>query len=94
MILVSSLSHHATTECAPAVSDRIGVLPGLPAVGGKPVHLAFDGGRRTSEGGVLLLAEVERRLGITERLAQCIDDPRAPAAVRHSFAEMIRFAPC
>lgn len=73
------------------MSDRIGVLPGLPAVGGKPVHLAFDGGRLTSDGGVLLLAEVERRLGIAERLAQCIDDPRDPAAVRHSFAEMIRF---
>jgi hypothetical protein len=26
-------------------------LPGLPAVAGKPVHVGFDGGRLTSDGG-------------------------------------------
>src|ERR1019366_5704610 len=39
----------------------------------------------------VLLAEIERRLGLAERLAKCIDDPRDPAAVHHSIAEMIRF---
>ena len=53
-------------------------LPGLSPVSGKPVHLAFDGGRLTSDAGVLVLAEIERRLGIAERLAGCITDPRAP----------------
>ena len=50
-------------------------LPGLSPVAGKPVHLAFDGGRltpdqvrgRLSDAGVLVLAEVERRLGLAER---------------------------
>jgi hypothetical protein len=37
-------------------------LPGLPAVAGKPVHAGFDGGRLTSDGGILLLAAVEQRL--------------------------------
>jgi hypothetical protein len=69
MILVSSLSHHAAMECAPAMTDGSGLFSGLPAVGGKPVRLAFDGGRLTSDAGVLLLAEVERRLGIAEGLA-------------------------
>jgi hypothetical protein len=91
MILVSSLSHHEATECAPAMADRNGVLPGLPPVGGKPVHVAFDAGRLTSDGGVLMLAAVERQFGIAERLARCIEDPREPAAVRHSIAEMIRY---
>jgi hypothetical protein len=91
MILVSSLSHHAATEFAPAMDDGNGVFSGLPAVGGKPVRLAFDAGRLTSDAGVLLLAEIERRLGIAERLASCIEDPRDPVAVRHSLAEMIRF---
>jgi hypothetical protein len=36
------------------------------AVAGKPVHVGFDGGRLTSDGGILLLAAVEQRL---ERLA-------------------------
>jgi hypothetical protein len=40
---------------------------------------------------VLVLAEIERRLGVAERLARCIEDPRAPARVRHGLAEMIHF---
>jgi len=39
----------------------------------------------------LLLAQVERRLEIAERLARCIEDPRAPDQIRHEVAEMIRF---
>jgi DDE family transposase len=66
-------------------------LLGLSPVGGKPVHVAFDGGRLTSDAGVLVLAEIERRLGLAERLARCIEDPRAPERVRHGLAEMIRF---
>jgi hypothetical protein len=66
-------------------------LPGLLPVAGKPVHIAFDGGRLTSDGGILILAEIERRLGIAERLARCLEDPRAPARVTHQLAEMIRF---
>ena len=67
-------------------------LPGLSPVGGKPVLIAFDGGRLTSDAGVLVLAEIERKLGVAERLARCIEDPRDPQRVSHSFlAEMIRF---
>ena len=40
---------------------------------------------------MLVLAEIERRLGVADRLARCIEDPRAPERVRHSLAEMIRF---
>ena len=56
-------------------------VPRWPAVAGKAVEIAFDGGRMTSDAGVVLLAAVERRLGIAERLAACIEDPRAPARV-------------
>ena len=66
-------------------------LPGLSPVAGKPVHVAFDGGRLTSDAGVLVLSEIERKLGVADRLARCIEDPRAPERVRHGLAEMIRF---
>jgi len=66
-------------------------LPGLSPVCGKPVVARFDGGQLSSDGGILLLAQVERRLGIAERLARCIEDPRAPDQIRHEVAEMIRF---
>ncbi len=67
------------------------VLPGLSPVAAKPVHAAFDGGRLTSDAGVLVLAEIERRLGIAERLARCLADPRDPERAHHTIAEMIRF---
>jgi Transposase DDE domain group 1 len=73
------------------MAENAPVLPGLSPVGGRPVHVTFDGGRLTSDAGVLILAEIERRLGIAERLARCIEDPRAPERVRHGLAEMIRF---
>ncbi|MBI0539837.1 IS1380 family transposase, partial [Roseomonas sp. KE2513] len=37
---------------------------GFPAVGRKKLSAAFDGGRLTSDGGVMLLAAAERRLGL------------------------------
>jgi hypothetical protein len=73
------------------MADDAPFLPGLSPVAGKPVHLAFDGGRLTSDAGVLVLAEIERKLQIAERLAGCIADPRAPHRVRHSLVEMIRY---
>jgi hypothetical protein len=42
---------------------------GFPATGRKKVTAAFDGGRLTSDGGVMLLAAAERRIGIADRLA-------------------------
>ncbi len=69
----------------------------FPAVGRKKVTAAFDGGRLTSDGGVMLLSLAERRLGIAERLARLIPDRRDPTRVIHSFADMIRariFAIC
>ena len=61
------------TEFAPAMEEGTGILPGLPAVAGKPVHVGFDGGRLTSDGGILLVAAIEQRLKIAERLAACLE---------------------
>ena len=71
--------------------DLTGTLPGLSAVEGKPVQVAFDGGVLSSNAGVLLLREVERRLGIAERLARCIPDGRAAERIEHTMVEMLRF---
>lgn len=62
----------------------------FPAVGRKKLIGAFDGGRITSDGGVMLLAAVERRIGIAETLAPLIADPRDPTRVRHSVADILR----
>jgi hypothetical protein len=33
------------------MAEGTGILPGLPAVAGKPVHIGFDGGLMTSDTG-------------------------------------------
>jgi Transposase DDE domain group 1 len=66
-------------------------LPGLSPVHGKAIVARFDGGRLSSEGGLLALREIERRLGLAERLAACLTDRRVPEKVRHRLAEIIRF---
>ena len=68
------------------MAEHTPFLPGLSPVLGKPVHVTVDGGRLTSDAGVLVLAEIERRLGLAERLARCIEEPRAPERVRHDVA--------
>jgi hypothetical protein len=71
--------------------DATPLLPGLSPVQGKAVVARFDGGRLSSEGGLLALREIERRLGVADRLAACLNDPRAPERVQHRLAEIIRF---
>ncbi len=66
-------------------------LPGLSPVAGRPVKACFDGGSLSSDAGVLVLREVESRLDVAERLTRCLDDPRDPALITHSLADMIRF---
>jgi hypothetical protein len=78
-------------ESATAMVEGVLVLSGSSPIAGKGVRVAFDGGRLTSDAGVLVLADVERRLEVAERLARCLTDPRSPGRVHHTLAEMIRF---
>jgi hypothetical protein len=66
-------------------------LRGLSPAAGKAIIARFDGGQISSDAGVLILREVEQRLGVAECLAACIDDPRLPERVRHSIADILRF---
>lgn len=63
----------------------------LPAVCRKKVMAAFDGGRLSSDGGLLLLRDAERRLGLSRMLAGCLRDRRDPTMTVHPLAEMLRF---
>src|SRR5438270_13699536 len=75
----------------PAKVESTPALPGLSPVGGKAVIARFDGGHLSSDGGVLVLREVERRLDVAGRLAACIADPRHPERVVHDLDEIVRF---
>ena len=62
----------------------------FPAVARKKVTAAFDGGRITSDGGVMLLAAADRRLGICTKLAAEIADRSDPDRVVHLVADILR----
>ena len=49
----------------------------------------FDGGHLTSDGGGVLLREVDQRIGLLSRLAGCFGDHRSPAAIEHSVADLV-----
>ena len=59
----------------------------FPAVHGKTITAAFDGGRITSNGGVMILAAAERKLGVAEKLAAVICDP---LRVVHLLPDILR----
>lgn len=61
--------------------DATPFLSGLSPVQGKTVVARFDGGRLSSQGGLLTLRQIERRLGLADRLARCLKHPRTPSTM-------------
>ncbi len=71
-----------TTECN-------GKLFEFHPLGAREVRGGFDGGAITSDGGGLLLREVEKRTGMVERFAACFTDHRDAARVEHTVRELV-----
>lgn len=57
---------------------------------GKKITALFDEPRVSSDGGVLLLREVDRQLGLMDRLGGLITDNRRVSHVAHQIAELMR----
>ncbi len=76
-----------TTECSQE-SFRFAGLSAREVVG------RFDGGAISSDGGGLLLREVEGRLRIMERFADCFTDHRSADRIEHSVAAMLAQRVC
>jgi hypothetical protein len=55
----------------------------------RTVVARFDGGKITSHAGGLLLQEVDRRIGLLQRLSECFLDGREQSRVRHSVRQMV-----
>jgi hypothetical protein len=58
-------------------------------LGSRKVVADFSGGTLSSDGGVLLLRQVDLSLGLTSRLAACFGDQRHPGFVEHSVPELL-----
>ena len=57
---------------------------------GRDVVGRFDGGEITSDGGGVLLREVEHRTRILGRLSECFTDHRDPDRIEHSVEALIK----
>jgi len=57
---------------------------------GKKIAALFDQPRLSSDGGVLLLREVDRQIGLMDRPAAVITDNRRASHVAHQVAELMR----
>src|SRR5262247_1871448 len=64
-------------------------LPLLP-VGGKAVDLDFDGGRLSSDAGVVLLKDIDDQLGLTRHLAAMLSDPRDARRVNFTLHDLLK----
>ena len=62
---------------------------GFKTLGRREVVGHFDGGAITSDGGGLLLREVDDRLRLLERFAACFRDHRNPEAVEFTTDELV-----
>ena len=61
----------------------------LPAVHRKKITVDFNGGNQSSNAGLLLLREAERKRGVCQRLAAAMPDNRDPNRILHTMHEML-----
>src|SRR6202021_76677 len=56
----------------------------------KLLELSFSGGNITSDGGVLLLQQADKRLQLTKAISNILPDPRNQSLITHSWLSMIQ----
>jgi len=61
----------------------------LSSVNKKPVEISFTSEEISIDGGLLILNEVEKNIGVIKALASCIKDERHQSYVEHSIESMI-----
>jgi hypothetical protein len=74
----------------PTTADDILLPFSLPSISQKKVTAAFDAGQISCDGGVVLLAAADKRLGLIDTLAAIIPDHRDPAQITHTLSDILR----
>jgi hypothetical protein len=63
---------------------------GFPSFDRRKIEASFEGGDVSSDGGVMLLREADRRLGLTKALDRVLLDPRDPLLITHPQEDLLR----
>ena len=62
----------------------------LPGFNWRKIEGNFEGGNVSSDGGLVVLRQVDRWLGLTQALAKRLPDQRDPDKIEHSLKSMLR----
>lgn len=62
----------------------------FPSFDRRKIEASFQGGEVSSDGGVMLLREADRRLGLTRALDAALPDPRDPEQITHEQVDLLR----
>ena len=58
-------------------------------LGRRVIEANFQGGAISSDGGVLLLRQMDRRIGLSDSVAAALNDPRSPERIRHELRDLV-----
>lgn len=58
-------------------------------LGRREISANFDGGDISTEGGVLLLRQIDRKIGLTKAAAGVLTDARDPARIKHDLRALV-----
>jgi hypothetical protein len=86
LITLSQMKTPLTASCATDCSNQPLLFQDL---GSRQVVADFSGGTLSSDGGVLLLRQVDANLGLTQALARCFGDERQQVFVDHSVRQLL-----
>ena len=70
-------------------SETTPLVHALFPVENKQIELSFTGDDISSDGGLLLLREVDKQMGLIKRISNCITDNRDQRYVDHTIKEML-----
>jgi len=87
---VETILRIPSRTAASAMTNNNQLSFSLPSVSRKKVTAAFNGGRLSSDSGVLLLAMAERRRKVADTFAAHISDRRDRAHITHTVADVLR----
>ena len=73
-----------------AVTECYQTLLEFPPVKRRKVEANFSGGDITSNGGIPLLAQVDKQMGLSRSVAKALADTRRQASCNHSLQELLK----
>lgn len=71
------------------ISENKNSIHDLFPISNKKVELSYSGEKISSDGGLLLLREVEGQIGLLDEISSCMTDTRDPRYIDHTLKEMM-----